>query len=103
MERLAVDNSGLDAMDRAILGIIIDRYQGGPVGLEAIAAALGDDRETLEDVYEPFLVQEGYISRTRRGREATDLAYKHLGRPIPIRVNNGSGSGQETFFDLIDD
>lgn len=97
MERLAVDPAGLDAMDRSILGIIIDRYGGGPVGLESVAAALGEDKETLEDVYEPFLVQEGYIARTRRGREATELAYRHLGKRQPPRPQ------QPNLFDVIEE
>jgi Holliday junction DNA helicase RuvB len=98
MERLAVDSSGLDAMDRSILTIIIERYGGGPVGLESIAAALGEDKDTLEDVYEPYLVQEGFIARTRRGREATDVAYRHLGRRPPVRAEQVSEP--MSFFDL---
>ena len=83
---LDIDDRGLDRMDRAILEIIIDRFGGGPVGIEAVAAALGEESETLEDVYEPFLVQEGFIARTRRGREATDLGYTHLGRERTARA-----------------
>jgi Holliday junction DNA helicase RuvB len=69
-------------MDRAILGLVIDRFSGGPVGIEAISAAIGEDRDTIEEVYEPYLVQEGFMIRTRRGREASERAYAHLGRPF---------------------
>lgn len=101
MDRLAVDSAGLDAMDRAILGMVIDRYGGGPVGLESIAAALGEDRDTLEDVYEPFLVQEGYIARTRRGREVTELGYRHLGKQRPPRAEHLSVPEQDDLFELM--
>jgi len=101
MERLSVDRAGLDAMDRAILGMVIDRYGGGPVGLESIAAALGEDRETLEDVYEPYLVQEGYIARTRRGREVTELGYRHLGKKQPPRSQNFSSNPEDDLFAVM--
>jgi len=77
---LDVDSEGLDRMDRQILSMIIDRFDGGPVGLDTIAVSLGEESQTIEDVYEPFLVQRGYIHRTPRGRMATDLAYRHLKR-----------------------
>ncbi len=77
---LHVDSQGLDRMDREILATIIDRFGGGPVGLDTIATSVGEDRGTIEDVYEPFLILKGYIHRTPRGRVATDLAYSHLGR-----------------------
>ncbi len=77
---LDIDASGLDRMDRLILTTIIDRFNGGPVGIETIAAAIGEDRDTLEDVYEPYLVQEGFVARTRKGREVLERAYQHLGR-----------------------
>lgn len=77
---LAVDERGLDEMDRTILDTIIDKFDGGPVGIETIAAAIGEDRDTLEDVYEPFLIQEGFIIRTRRGREVTELGFTHRGK-----------------------
>jgi Holliday junction DNA helicase RuvB len=70
--------------------MIIDKFGGGPVGIETIGAALGEDSETLEDVFEPFLLQEGFLARTKRGREATERAYRHLGRPISGR--NGQGT-----------
>ena len=83
---LEVDERGLDEMDRRMLDGLIQRYDGGPVGLQSLAVVLGEDAGTLEDVYEPFLVQEGFIRRTARGREATKLAYTHLGLPIPARL-----------------
>jgi len=80
---LEVDIHGLDEMDRKLLITIIDKFNGGPAGVEAIAASLREDRETIEDVYEPYLLQEGFIERTSRGRLATRLAYEHLGRKLP--------------------
>jgi len=79
LERLDVDERGLDAMDRALLRAIIEKFGGGPVGLGTMASVLSEDEETLEDVYEPFLIQEGLLARTSRGREVTRLAYEHLG------------------------
>lgn len=80
---LEVDSYGLDEMDRKLLLTIIDKFSGGPAGVEAIAASLREDRETIEDVYEPYLLQEGFIERTSRGRLATRLAYEHLGKKLP--------------------
>jgi Holliday junction DNA helicase RuvB len=80
LERLEVDAAGLDPMDRRILEAIIDRFDGGPVGVETLAAAIAEDRGTLEEVYEPFLLQRGYLQRTPRGRVAAAQAYAHLGR-----------------------
>ena len=77
---LEVDHQGLDRMDREILAAIIDKFKGGPVGLDTLATSVGEEKGTLEDVYEPFLIQRGYMHRTSRGRIATDLAYKHLDR-----------------------
>ncbi len=77
---LNVDEYGLDEMDNKILSTIIDKFKGGPVGLTTIATAVGEDSGTIEEVYEPFLIQEGFLMRTPRGREVTDLAYEHLGR-----------------------
>ncbi len=77
---LNVDKNGLDEMDNKILVTIIDKFKGGPVGLGTIATAVSEDSGTIEEVYEPFLIQEGYLMRTPRGREATELAYKHLGK-----------------------
>jgi holliday junction DNA helicase RuvB len=78
LKALDVDESGLDEMDNRILSTIIDKFKGGPVGLTTIATACGEEAETIEEVYEPFLIKEGYIKRTPRGREATEKAYKHL-------------------------
>jgi len=80
LSALNVDEHGLDEMDNKILLTIIDKFKGGPVGLKTIATAVGEDEGTIEEVYEPFLIQEGFLMRTSRGREATDNAYKHLGR-----------------------
>ncbi|MGL4993702.1 MAG: Holliday junction branch migration DNA helicase RuvB [Bacteroidales bacterium] len=80
LEALNIDKYGLDEVDNKILQIIIDKFRGGPVGLTTIATALGEDPGTLEEVYEPFLIKEGFIKRTPRGREVTHLAYQHLGR-----------------------
>jgi holliday junction DNA helicase RuvB len=80
-ERLDVDSVGFDEMDRRLLRIIIQDYDGGPVGVETLAAALGEPRDTVEDVYEPYLLQQGYLGRTPRGRVATRKAYEHLGVP----------------------
>ena len=79
-DRLNIDKYGLDQVDNKILSILIDKFQGGPVGLTTIATALGEDPGTIEEVYEPFLIQEGFLKRTPRGREVTELAWKHLGR-----------------------
>ena len=79
---LQIDEGGLDRMDRALLEVIIDKFDGGPVGVDTVAAALGEDRDTVEDVFEPYLLQEGYIARTRRGREVTPRGYAHLGHPV---------------------
>ena len=80
LEALNIDRYGLDQIDNKLLSVIIDKFQGGPVGLTTIATALGEDSGTLEEVYEPFLIKEGFLKRTPRGREATELAYTHLGR-----------------------
>ncbi len=79
---LEVDEHGFDEVDRKILGTLIQHYDGGPAGLNALAAAIGEDRGTLEDLYEPFLIQEGFLQRTPRGRVATKRAYEHLGHPV---------------------
>src|SRR5688500_4971264 len=86
LNALDVDQNGLDEMDIRILTTIIEKFKGGPVGLSTIATACGDEAETIEEVYEPFLIQEGYIMRTSRGREATEAAYRHLGKIPPQRV-----------------
>jgi Holliday junction DNA helicase RuvB len=84
LARLEVDARGLDAMDRRILTVVLDTFGGGPVGIDAVAAAVGEERDTLEDVYEPFLVREGFLARTPRGRVALPPAYAHLGREKPL-------------------
>ena len=80
---LAVDERGLDEMDRRLLEALIQKYGGGPVGLGTLAVVVGEEPGTLEEVYEPFLIQEGFLKRTPRGREATALAYEHLGLKPP--------------------
>jgi Holliday junction DNA helicase RuvB len=80
LESLNIDTFGLDEIDNKLLSTIIDKFKGGPVGLNTIATAMGEDAGTIEDVYEPYLIKEGFIKRTPRGREATELAYKHLGK-----------------------
>jgi holliday junction DNA helicase RuvB len=89
LNALNVDAYGLDEMDNRILSTIIDKFKGGPVGITTIATAVGEEPGTLEEVYEPFLIKEGFIMRTARGREATEKAYKHLGRKP--RTNMGDG------------
>ncbi len=86
LNALNVDENGLDEMDNRILLSIIDKFSGGPVGISTIATSVGEEAETIEEVYEPFLIQEGYIKRTPRGREATEKAYKHLNK-IPPTAN----------------
>ena len=88
LKALNVDQNGLDEMDNKILSTIIDKFKGGPVGLGTISTAVGEDSGTIEEVYEPFLIQEGFLMRTSRGREATALAYKHLGKDIALKLDN---------------
>jgi len=83
LQRLEIDARGLDPMDRRILETIIDKYGGGPVGVETIAASIGEERDTIEDVYEPFLMQQGFLQRTPRGRMATARAFEYFGRKAP--------------------
>jgi Holliday junction DNA helicase RuvB len=83
LNALNVDKHGLDEMDNKILNTIIDKFKGGPVGLTTIATAVGEEAGTIEEVYEPFLIMEGYLSRTPRGRQATERAYEHLGKVSP--------------------
>ena len=89
LKLLAVDERGLDEMDRRLLEALITKYGGGPVGLSTLGVVVGEEADTLEDVYEPFLIQEGFIKRTPRGREATALAYEHLGLAPPRREPEG--------------
>jgi holliday junction DNA helicase RuvB len=88
LDALNIDDFGLDQMDNKILLTIIEKFKGGPVGLGTIATAIGEDSGTIEEVYEPFLIKEGFIKRTPRGREATELAYKHLGKVHPSSQNS---------------
>ena len=88
LEALNIDRYGLDQIDNKLLTTIIDKFNGGPVGLTTIATALGEDPGTLEEVYEPFLIKEGFIKRTPRGREVTELAYTHLGRLRPDGIQS---------------
>jgi Holliday junction DNA helicase RuvB len=92
LKALEVDERGLDEMDKRILRTIIEKYSGGPVGVNTVAVAVGEEPGTIEEVYEPFLIQEGFIKRTPRGREATELAYKHFG------LKRHGVAGQETLF-----
>jgi Holliday junction DNA helicase RuvB len=78
--RLVVDRCGFDQMDTTLLKTIIDKFGGGPVGLDTLAAAIGEEKDTIEEIIEPFLLQQGYLSRTPRGRIATELAYSHFKR-----------------------
>ena len=86
LNALNVDAHGLDEMDNKILTTLIDKFKGGPVGITTLATAVSENGETIEEVYEPFLIQEGFLVRTPRGREVTELAYRHLGR---IKDNQG--------------
>ena len=99
LELLNVDEYGLDAMDTRILVTIIDKFEGGPVGLNSLAVALGEDAGTLEEVYEPFLIQQGLVMRGPRGRVATAKAYKRCGRTLPDRKGGpGAGGNQPNLF-----
>jgi Holliday junction DNA helicase RuvB len=86
LKALNIDQHGLDEMDNRILSVIIDKFNGGPVGLNTISTAVGEESGTIEEVYEPFLIKEGYLKRTPRGREATEHAYKHLGKQFGYNV-----------------
>jgi Holliday junction DNA helicase RuvB len=97
LQMLEVDKLGLDDMDRRMLEAIIVKFGGGPVGLNNLAVAVGEEAETLEDVYEPFLIQEGFIKRTPRGREATNLAYEHLGISEREKESGQNGTQKELF------
>jgi len=92
LRRLGVDARGLDDGDRRFLRAIVERFDGGPVGIESLAAALAEDRDTLEYVHEPYLIQEGFLIRSPRGRQATPLAYTHLNVPMPSKNTSGQGT-----------
>jgi Holliday junction DNA helicase RuvB len=93
--RLEIDHLGLDAIDERVLRTIIEKFEGGPVGLETIAASISEEADTIMDVYEPFLMQLGFLQRTARGRQATRLAYEHLG----LQPKASAPSPQRTLFD----
>src|SRR5690606_27213864 len=98
LDRLHVDQAGLDRLDRGYLSALVERFDGGPVGVEALAASLSEEKGTLEEVIEPFLLQEGFISRTSRGRVAQVRAFEHLGVPPPKKSRGSGGTGQGTLF-----
>ena len=98
LEALNIDKYGLDEIDNKLLLTIIDKFKGGPVGITTIATAIGEDPGTVEEVYEPFLIKEGFIKRTPRGREVTEMAYHHLGRSP--WVNPKDNSGMKNMFDM---
>ncbi len=95
LDRLAVDHAGLDALDRAYLTVICERFDGGPVGVEAVAASLSEERGTLEEVVEPFLLQVGLIARTPRGRVATAAGFQHIGLVAPSKAPTGGSAGAQ--------
>ena len=86
---LDVDKAGLDMMDRKLLQAVLEKFGGGPVGVENLAAAIGEERDTIEDVLEPYLIQQGYLMRTPRGRVATQTAYLHFGLAVPSKNPSG--------------
>ena len=92
LEMLEVDPQGLDLMDRKLLEAIINKFDGGPVGIDSLAAAIGEERDTIEDVIEPYLIQHGYLQRTPRGRMATQTTWRHLGL-VPPKVAGDSAGG----------
>ncbi|HEY0989500.1 MAG TPA: Holliday junction branch migration DNA helicase RuvB [Kofleriaceae bacterium] len=96
LDRLAVDHAGLDALDRGYLAVICERFDGGPVGIEAVAASLSEERGTLEEVVEPFLLQVGFIARTPRGRVATAAGFQHMGLAPPSKAPTGGQGGAQT-------
>jgi Holliday junction DNA helicase RuvB len=91
MKMLEIDDLGLDDFDRRYLRTMIEKYEGGPVGIETMAAAIGEERDTIEDMYEPYLLQLGFLNRTPRGRCATRPAYEHLGIGYTRRKDDGQG------------
>jgi Holliday junction DNA helicase RuvB len=97
MQMLKVDPEGFDELDRRMLRIIVDNFDGGPVGVESLAAALSEERGTLEDVIEPYLIQQGFLVRTARGRMATSKAYRHLGLKPRRELELGAAGSEEMF------
>jgi Holliday junction DNA helicase RuvB len=98
LKRLEIDPLGLDDTDRRILHAIIDKFEGGPVGLGTIAASISEESETIMDVYEPYLLQLGFLARTPRGRMATRRAYEHMGVAYPFRQDTEDESEQAKLF-----
>ena len=98
LKRMDIDALGLDELDRSLLRAVIEMYNGGPVGLDTLAAALGEEAVTLEDVCEPYLMQMGFLTRTPRGRCVTQLAYHHLGLEAPQRMDPAQAAGQQSLF-----
>jgi holliday junction DNA helicase RuvB len=90
LKMLDVDKLGFDVMDRKLLLAVLEKFGGGPVGLDNLAAAIGEERDTIEDVLEPYLIQQGYLMRTPRGRIATQQAYQHFGLPLPQGLASGA-------------
>jgi Holliday junction DNA helicase RuvB len=86
LELISIDRKGLDEMDLRLLNVLIDHYKGGPVGLQTLSHAIGEEMHTIEEVHEPFLIMQGFLKRTPRGREATDLAFHHLGKTVVERT-----------------
>jgi Holliday junction DNA helicase RuvB len=97
LRMLDIDHEGLDSMDRQLLRTIAEKYSGGPVGIETLASSLSEDRETLEDVYEPYLLQKGFLARTSRGRVITEATYRYLGLPLPTKLSERE-PGQLSIF-----
>jgi len=97
-----VDRSGLDRLDRAVLDVLCRRFGGGPVGVSTLAVAVGEERETVEEVAEPFLVRSGFLARTPRGRVATPAAWQHLGLAVPARAPFGGAADEPGLFDTDD-
>jgi Holliday junction DNA helicase RuvB len=96
LKMLDIDALGFDVMDRKLLHSVLEKFNGGPVGLDNLAAAIGEERDTIEDVLEPYLIQQGYLMRTPRGRVATRLAYEHFGLPLPQALSSGDLWAAET-------
>jgi holliday junction DNA helicase RuvB len=92
LEMLAIDEKGLDELDKKIINVMIDHYDGGPVGLSTLAVAIGEEGSTIEEAYEPYLIMKGFLKRTPRGRQLTHLAYEHMGKQDLIKHNNGEDS-----------
>jgi Holliday junction DNA helicase RuvB len=101
LDMLSVDKHGFDHLDRRLLMTIIERFDGGPVGADSLAAALSEERGTIEDVLEPYLIQQGFIQRTPRGRIATLFAYRHFGLPVPrsAAAENAAAAKEKDLFD----